>query len=572
MSHNLYKPLTACCSFAALLFVGCLDYEQYYPETTDDDAPLVVRLSIGADVAPHSRAEVLPGRPHGGENGDGRELGVHHENDVENITVFYYRADNDINSSATTEVNKLAYISDVNFHPEESEARDGVFTKDVPITVSQMVPQNYEYTDGDQYIVVANMGDFMGLQKSISLGALRDYLVDNAWKTNDATYVADYTDFVMSNERKSTFLGGEGTISEPHRVAVDIERVAARLDFCVDGSTNAGDQLLYPVMDGTDPVGSLYLTHVRPFNVMQRPTYLIKRLGYDDAHLTYLQDEKAYANYEGDDAKFPFVVEPHTWQKPASGSANNAPLANWFEGTRYSSAQTAIANNNYSDWFTNDYKVHQNRSGEGIDGFTTGTTYIGDGLCDNVYVLSYANENTMTPSSSTAEVITGYLLRGIYVPSVVYSGVDSDGKAVNPVEFTKGTEFSRYRPLTTEYGESQAVYFTTKALADAYKAKHTSTPGVVDSYPGGVCYYLAYLRHDNPDLYGIGAGVDPYISPYITPMEFGIVRNNIYRLKVSFTGPGYSTLPDNPPTEPLGIKPYIYVRKWYQITHPAIPV
>lgn len=588
MLHNLHKPFTACCTIAALLFVGCSDYEDVYQELTNNESSLVVRLSIGADVAPSSRAETLP-RPNGGENGDGRELGCHHENDIKNITVFYYRSDEDkdINSSANTLVSKLAYIPDVDFYPTKTDAQShpiygdpskdedhsihkdySVFTKDVPISTSQMVPENYIYTEGDQYIIVANMGDFMGLQKSITLGELRNYLVNNAWKTNSAINAAGYTDFVMSNERKSTFLGGNGTFTDPHRIAVDIERVAARLDFCVDGSKNEDGQLKYEVNDNATEIGSLYLTHVRPFNVMQQPTYLIKRLGYDDAHLTYLQDEMAYDLYEGVDSEFPYVVEPHTWQKPTFGNANNATLLNWYGETRYSAAHTAVNNSDDSSWFTENYKVHQKQQNDeiGIDGFTTGTSHIGDDLCNDVYVLDYANENTMTPSTSIGQVITGYLLRGIYVPKVVYAGVDDDGNAVFPITaVAKGSSFCRFRPMAAEYDESQAVYFTTEALANAYKKKAT-VPGVVESYPGGVCYYLAYLRHDNPGSVNDGA------SPYVTPMEFGIVRNNIYRLKVSFTGPGYSTLPETPPAEPLGIKPYIFVRKWYQIEHPEIVI
>ena len=55
-----------------------------------------------------------------------------------------------------------------------------------------------------------------------------------------------------------------------------------------------------------------------------------------------------------------------------------------------------------------------------------------------------------------------------------------------------------------------------------------------------------------------------------TLMEFGIVRNNIYRVQVSkISGPG-TVKPD--PRNPEYLKAIIYVRKWREVTHPVIPV
>ncbi|MDE6422957.1 MAG: fimbria major subunit, partial [Muribaculaceae bacterium] len=46
------------------------------------------------------------------------------------------------------------------------------------------------------------------------------------------------------------------------------------------------------------------------------------------------------------------------------------------------------------------------------------------------------------------------------------------------------------------------------------------------------CYYNLWLRHYNDE------NADPQLS---YPMEYAIVRNNIYRVALSFSGPGDPT-------------------------------
>lgn len=561
-------------AFSAFFLAGCaLVEEPAYKEPEAEVVPepeheseLVLHLSIAGDSQHASRAE---SRPLGGENGDGRELGQHHENDIENLTIFHYkRTNNDYNDGfLNTPVKKVAYIENVNFRPIEPNA-DGqtVYTTEVPIAISQFEAADYRFSNQDKYIVVANMGDFPESNSAfLRVGNVYNYLVKQAWTV--AETLGDYHHFVMSNEKESVYKeGGKGTKQEPYEYSVDIERVAARFDFCIDGSSTAyytnpatsrvENVLNYTVRDAGQDVGHLLLTHVRPFNVMQEPTYLLKRLGgKDNNDLKYLLDEVAYKNSVlKDENSFPFyVVEPHTWQK---NNVSAADLNKWYNSSRY-----AYIN---EDWFTEAYRVHHKSNAEGVDGFNTGTTYIGDGLCNDIFVLGYGNENTMLPSATTHDVATGYMLRGIYVPNKVYTEVDAVGQAVNAsINFAPGTTFYRYRPMVTAYDETKSVYFASSECAEQYKEAHPEMPAAIETYEKGICYYPVYMRHDH-------SGEDMGI-PYITPMEFGIVRNNIYRLKVSFTGPGYNTVPDTP-EEPLGIKPYIYARKWYQINHPEIPI
>ena len=70
------------------------------------------------------------------------------------------------------------------------------------------------------------------------------------------------------------------------------------------------------------------------------------------------------------------------------------------------------------------------------------------------------------------------------------------------------------------------------------------------------CYYYLYLRHSNN------------VAVVHNTMEFGIVRNNLYRFMLtSVTGPGTPTLD---PRDPEELKARVYVKKWLMVEHPPI--
>lgn len=574
LQHFIYSTLFTC-GLAATL-TGCYDYTEMAEEAKANEAPVVLDLTIGADVHASRSASDRQTRalPMGGENGDGREFGAAFENAVTNISLYVYQNPAGITAPGTTTVKRLAYIADV-------DAVAGVTTSTVGEKIVKHIPlqrsmlDGYTYTEGDQFIVVANMGD---VTPPATLGDLRNMSVTNAWTGAVGAPKSTYSAFVMSNEDNSNYTERSGTDLDPHVISVDIERVAARLDFCSNGCDTNGylgttadvtagkcdavsplkDEepcIQYTARDGSD-VGKVYVTHVRPFNVMQQPTYLIKRSALTSSDTpVYLKDEVAY-NATG----FAYVVEPSTWFKALKTDPHYDPVA-WYDKTRYSLVDPAYASDAA-------YRVHVNKAAT-ADGFNGEKGYshvnktedVNNGFTD-FYVIDYANENTMPATATTSEVATGIVVRAIYSPKNVYEDTD----LIVTAAYTPGDiDIYRYRPMVTSFSESKCVYFSDYSVAKAYGEKFPAVPFVVEKFEKGVCYYLTYLRHDSGDDY------TPF-NPAITPMEYGIVRNNIYRLKCSFTGPGWNTIPTTPSLEPLGIKPYIYVRRWYQITHPEIEI
>lgn len=521
-----------------MITAACHHNSDVYDITPEEEVQhqpyLTLRLSFGGHSSMATRAS---GNPTGGEIGDGLEAGLHHENDINNLCLFKYNAGaKGINGDASTPVVKLAYITNINFKPESNPFNIDTITKDIPLE-----DVDYDYTANDHFIVVVNAGNICG--QETTLGALRDHLMDMPYEESIG-YKCNYDNFTMANADDSHYTAGDGTKANPRTIHVNLERTAARIDFAIDGSTVENDKRAYNVL-GTS--GSrVLLSHVKAFNLMQEPTYLIKRLAESStATPSFLENEANPA--------VKYIVEPHTWLKNSSGKTEER-LYSWYGNTRQpktvAEAQT---------WFTDRDKVHV---GSG-NAFTDGVTY--DNLFNNTfYVVSYTNENTASIEDTDGKVTTGIKLKATFVPGKLYK-YNEDSELVLVDNYTAGTTFYRYQPVTNSnnYNDANNVYFVSLDDANTYKNAHPEELATVTEYTNGICYYTAWLRHDrqyNTNNETIGKNM----------MEFGIVRNNIYRLKVEFSGPG-SNIP-NTSEDPENIRTYIYVKKWNYIEHPPIEI
>lgn len=511
--------------------VACSD-EASLPIDNPVDGAVRLRIAVGAS------GDILPASvPQGGEIGDGLEPGQHQENDIHSLALFTYHGS--INSDGTTPVKLVAYLTDLNLTSEQAKFIDGYYVHEV--RVDDKFINGYEYSNADKFIVVTNTV----AMHATTLGELRDaYITQTVNKVASGELMSGCSNFVMSNEDESRCIDGSGSANDPHIISVNVERVTARVDFIVDGATVDGANLRYDVLDGEnhEKVADVYLSHVRVFNGMKGASFLIKRLADGEgATPLYLADEFKPATR--------LVVEPHTWQK---GSVTSTLLDEWFGETAISRAQAGG-----DSWFRDGDRVHVAARTGGNDGFGTSTSTDAQG--NNYYLVDYVNENTMTAQNTNGNVTTGVMLRAVYKPVKVYGSLDASGVPVLDGSYSYGKSFWRYRPVNTTYDETQAIYFSSAKVANDYLKAHPEQTAEVTEFPNALCYYPVFLRHDNT-----------VATPLIHTMEFGIVRNNIYRLKVSFTGPGYNTITTD--VDPEGIRPFIYVRKWYKILHPEIEI
>ena len=556
--HNILIPL------ALSGFVACQDYDaDHYNQVYSGVDSIYIEMTFDiADGDAFTRAAV----PNGGEEGDGWEYGREYENQLHHFTVFVLGGGNGINAAANTqfvgsryftdeEVARVDSIREYNLQLKNYDVRKDVltYTFSIPILSSreEIVPDPY------RFIVVANDGDLTSYK---TLGALRDALPEKSW-TEATGGATTPTHFVMSNENDNYYVSGTGVVENPYRLHVTIERLAARIDYDPTGAEKTDDGLRYSIFappvqvvsaptradDDTPLLSYLYVDRMAIINGCQKPSYYIKRVADDinGTNLVYLGDETPTPRGVATN----YVIDPYSAQKTEANRTNAVLLDNLFGDSRITNAATLIASDAAKLPTVADTKAP--------------------------VILGYVNENTFDKAMAWSEYTTGVLIQCRYVPVAnfftdydptidgttleVSDGLTAYLDGLTPGNYMLGEDFWMVEPNQKYIDEADRLYFSNEEDAVAFA---TNTPqyrfGKVVKYTGGVCYYMTYMRHSN------------MVEIIHNTMEFGIVRNNIYRLKLNpQTGPGTPTVD---PRHPEELKARIYVRKWLAVEHPVIYV
>lgn len=424
-------------------------------DTTSDlplpskDMKAYLQVKVTVEGSGDTRASRATTEPQGGEDGNGREPGINHENDVNSLTVLLYKSDKDDLSEADATIDYVYTFTGL----KSSSSTGGVTYTTGPREIDPViVGKNYHV------LVIANAGDMTSRCKG-KISEIRDMQMDKVCTRNDD--IANFTDFVMSSktDAKIDFSGksgsGTGTESDPYMVDVNIERLAARIDIIPNATYDAASNAYYyDVKDGANVIGGFKLESVTPSKVLTKGEYLIKRVCPDNSlvPVTYFGLEEMDATTK---ASTNYVVCP--WTKDRTGLT----LAE-AEGP------------------TSLYNVKKT---------TSTSTVVGEAS----YILDYVMENTTTDNDKAYS--TGLIFKGKYYES-------SEWDATN------------HRPIAG--------------------AKETDKE------------YTYTLRHSDPS--GSGTTADP--------MHFGVVRNNIYQVKV-----------EGVEGKSKGLKLTIHVRKWATYTH-----
>ena len=400
-------------------------------DTTSDlplpskDMKAYLQVKVTVEGSGDTRASRADKGPDGGEDGDGRETGTNHENDVNSLTVLLYKSDKD-DLSDDNAIIEYVYTFTGLTASTPSSGSNVTYTTNPREIDPIIVGKDY------RVLVIANAGDMTSRCKGKKISEIRDMQMDKVCTRNDV--IANFTDFVMSSKKdaKIDFSGkpgsGTGTESDPYVVNVDIERLAARIDIIPNATYVDTDKgYYYNVMDGTNVIGGFKLESVTPTKVMTKGEYLIKRVSSDAAvpSVTYFGLETK----DADNKATNYVVCP--WTKVRTGLS----LAD-AEGP------------------TSLYNVKEVASTKS-------------------YILDYVMENTTTDNKEDNS--TGLIFKGKY-----YESSEWDATKKQPTTGATGTEKE----------------------------------------------YTYTLRHSDPS--GSGTISDP--------MHFGVVRNNIYQVKVDSDG------------------------------------
>lgn len=538
---------------AALLAGGCSADMSDAPGVDEDAAPYL-RLTLHFEDGADTRSN-----PTGGEDGDGREPAQVRESRITSLHLLFFNSGSDdaINGDGNEDIKYSLYLRDeqlTEIFNKENDKRDGYYL--IPL-------KGYRPEENDRVLVFANTrpGEFNDATK---ISALRDKKPSATWSGNK---VNESSNFSMATARSgnevNAMVDGKiyfelngnkvaGTKEDPFYISATIERTAARIDFWYpQGNKKADNEFVYTV---GEKIANVHITHIRPVNAMTQPSWYFKRVttSLTDKTLLYCKPETPVNGMPGN-----FVVEPNTKKKPGGSIAADATdLSGWFGDSQ--------AQNVKADFFSESYSVSSLiTNGETLPMDANGNL-VTSGDWESL-ILAYTNENTMYGKdfANATDYLTGLVFKAVYQPVVVYSRYDSTN-STDPLTqdnaYQYGQTFWRVSPTDQTLSEAASKYFSKEEAANAYKAANPQINGIITKYKDGVCYYNMWIRHANYD--------NPAPDPQdFFEMEYAIVRNNIYRIGVTFSGPGN---PEPSIAEPHHIQSRIFVRKWNLRVHSPI--
>ncbi|MEE1222354.1 MAG: fimbria major subunit [Bacteroidaceae bacterium] len=470
---NLHSITLALLLTTALGLAGCRDTHDRVLDNVEETFSTHLRVTVHVNA---DRGMTRAAGPVGGEDGDGREPGVNHENEVDNVTVLLYKDDAGINTAGDPTIQYAFYTRDLT--RDDKDLGDGKtlisYTSEVLNYREPLAPGTYHV------IVLANTGCRTDLEGR-PLSEVRDMWVTRPYTlTYDAATgvpdIANADNFVMTSAKDARVdISGDGGADHVKHVSVSVERLAARIDFSpgplntdtgavpekgkavwvkdeevsIDGieeaQTLTGYQ--YVVVNASTKEATndrFILTSVTPFNCLNSGTYSIKRvrntLASGAAELEYLGQEKTDADGNGVN----YVVDPWTDLKLTNEDADGLIYRNHLRNSSELLPETdrwTVKEPGEEGWFTPD----------------------GAGM--KYHILDYTQENTMPPGHGKEHYATGLLLSGYYG------------------HWNKGRNTITYTPQNYHY----------------------------------------YIRHADPN----GSSNEGL------PMKYGVVRNNIYRIHVS---------------------------------------
>lgn len=423
-------------------------------DTTSDlplpskDMKAYLQVKVMVDGSGDTRASRAAKGPLGGEEGDGTEKGLDHENEVNSLAVLLYKSEENDLSDDNAIIEYVYTFTNLNKVTPPTSGKDATYTT-VPKEIdAAIVGKNYHV------IVIANADDMTSKCKGQKIKDVRDLQMSKVC-TRDAD-ITKFSNFIMSSKKDAKIdFSQEGSETDPYQVEVDIERLAARIDIIPNATyDDTGKGYYYNVMDGTNVIGGFKLESVTPSKVMTSGEYLIKRVYSDKTvpSVTYYGEEEMNSTTK---ASTNYVVCPWTKVRAGLTLSNAEGPASLYNVKKTTSTSTTVG--------------------------------------EASYILDYVMENTTTDNKE--DYSTGLIFKGKY-----YEETEWDATKKQPTAGAKGTEKE----------------------------------------------YTYTLRHSDPS--GSGTISDP--------MHFGVVRNNIYQVKV-----------EGVEGKSKGIKLTIHVVPWAHYDH-----
>lgn len=540
MSHSVNKPRPTRLQraihqwFPLLLIALCLPSCSRSTDDMDPQPPTpdiaTANHYINLSIVVSSGSQGTMRAPLGGENGDGREAGYAYENEVKGITFILYKTNDNEGINTEDDNAKIEFIQyyPVKFVNRENPGTsfDKNKTEEAVYTTDDQPINGLDLTGKYHAIVVANRNLIEdGFKKGTPITkedettkGVREHIVS---KIYDGTGIATKaSNFVMASESDFTvdFSKPENVTKETignktyfHFGDIFIERLAARVDFWAKGATyNSGKGgYVYKVKSAPDDASpdEFVLTAVTPFNLYDKDEYIIKRITEDKNFESTEYDLPAKFLYLEDERRTTgkehrnFVIDPLT------GSKTGDMITEGYMKAGYTLDDFFKTESTYDDMRMS-MSSHYFRKDDALispNASLTDNEETGDNM-----IICYPKENTLWVTTPLYYYATGLCIEGIY-----YKNGESTGEPL------KYYGFLRHQGEATNSGHYEIVK---KEGLEEYKE---------------------------------------YNSIETFPMNFGVVRNNIYRVSID-------EITKKTDKEPPSITWRIMVKNWDVFTHKTI--
>lgn len=502
--------------------------------------------------------------PTGGELGDGQEKGQANENEIKSAVAFFYQGNNGVNGDGTTQIDAA-----VSFNVGNYTTPGGSIDRTYTTSPQQVDLENGTYN----VIVVANPGADWWTGKSLTLAEVRDHIQTTAWTASGS----DYSDFVMTSAADATLTLESNSEDDPATATVDVERMAARLDYM-----NSKDS--YECTDPAYSGATVKITGAALVNNLTAGSYLLKRVADDvkGTNLSYLGDETADEN----DVATNYVLDPWTTNKSKDlygewfGNISQNP--NYWaayvgtsvsDGTEtwqrigYTLENTTAAEEagkRYSTGVVFKAKFHP----QGVANYTDGATFFALGthlfasmedMMTYVYGADFSQFDAKIDACNDWAAVKNFAASLLdNDPSGYKTFLQGQDDTQDLAQVKESLKWSAYMLSNCGYSASlnDGVYSVTLDQNEDISTREALQPYGTRTYEDATCYYTWWVRHsndNNDDAKGI--------------MEYAIVRNNIYKLTVSSV---YSLGGEVPEDESLIVD--VYVNDWLLLDPETLPM
>lgn len=559
MKHDKYKWLgSAICLALMLVTVGCSQDDLTGGDgKTDGVKPTsYVTLSLAMPSSTGTRAA-------GGETGNGLEKGQSYENVIRSAVAFFYQG---TGANDTGNPNILAAVS---FTFPENDGTDGTSPVDRTYTTQ---PQEVSLENGTyRVIVVANPGTDWWTGRNLKLDDVRNHIQEQAWTVDNG----NYSNFLMSlaDERDGSAVIelNSNPQEDPAEATVYVERMAARVDYR-DGRKE---------MTCTDPDYQGATVEIRGaalVNNLTKGSYLLKRVA-DDVN-------GRGREYLGDETSTNYVLDPWTSDvKPAdhfgTPYAGRSQNPSWWD--QYVQPGTPLQDES-AGWNLVGYTLencpgtpnHDENTAVvfkakftpvGLPSYwTEGETFFAYGkslfatmedMMGWVYGADFANFESKVNDCTTWNDLQEFVTTSLSIATIDPSGyrtylesrlaLETDLNANIPDDLKPSLTWSGYMLNECGYSMSGDGHDVTLDQGTNIVTREELKKYGVRTYVNSMCYYTWWILHNddnNNDDFG--------------PMEYAVVRNNIYKLTVT----SIYTLGGDIPEEDNGLELVVYVNDW----------